>query len=285
MSLQYNTMRIHRSKICVILVLFHTYAGGSIATAQLVIAHRGASHDAPENTLAAFRLAFEQGADGVEADFRLSRDGQIVCIHDEDTRRVAGKKLVVARSSLAELRALDVGSWKDATYSRERIPTLEEVIEAVPAGKMLFVELKTGPEIVVPLKKVLESSSLPPEMAIIISFKRDTLAACEKRLPRWKSHWLSKHKRHAVSRQWGPIAADTIKTIRELGVDGFGSQANSSVFDSGYVRKMRAAGIATFHVWTIDDAKTARFYQALDAYSITTNRPKLVRMALDRGNE
>ena len=66
-----------------------------------LIAHRGASHDAPENTLAAFRLAWEQGADGIEGDFRLSRDGEIICLHDATTRRTAGIDLVVADATLA----------------------------------------------------------------------------------------------------------------------------------------------------------------------------------------
>ena len=67
------------------------------AMGQLIIAHRGASYDAPENTLAAFRLAFEQGADGIESDWHLSSDGEVVCIHDSDTKRVAGKQLYVAK--------------------------------------------------------------------------------------------------------------------------------------------------------------------------------------------
>lgn len=86
---------------------------------QLIVAHRGASYDAPENTLAAFRLAFEKDADGIEGDFYLTSDNRIVCIHDSDTERVAGKKLIVAKSTLAELKQLDVGSWKDKKWHAE----------------------------------------------------------------------------------------------------------------------------------------------------------------------
>src|SRR5687768_9226435 len=66
----------------------------SPAAAQVLIGHRGASHDAPENTIAAFKLALEQGADGFEADFYLSSDGRVITLHDKDTERTAGKKLV-----------------------------------------------------------------------------------------------------------------------------------------------------------------------------------------------
>src|SRR5512133_997501 len=77
----------------------------------LVLGHRGASADAPENTLAAFRLAMEQGADGVELDAWRCATGEVVVIHDEDTRRVAGVELRVPDAPLAALRALDVGAW------------------------------------------------------------------------------------------------------------------------------------------------------------------------------
>ncbi|MCG8587223.1 MAG: glycerophosphodiester phosphodiesterase [Pirellulales bacterium] len=278
-------MMIHRSKAWIALVLLLAWAHGSTVAAQLIVAHRGASHDAPENTLAAFRLAWKQGADGIEGDFRLSRDGRIVCIHDEDTKRVAGKKLNVAKSTLAELRELDVGRWKDPKYAGERIATLEEVIAIVPEGKWFFIELKAGSEIVKPLQKILAESSLDRDRVVIISFNKDTLAACEKHLPRWSTHWLSKHKQHAVSRRWGPIAADAIKTIKEVRTDGFGSQANIKVFDDRYVRDLREAGIPIFHVWTVDDADTARYYQGLGAFGITTNRPKLIRDALSKSRQ
>ena len=75
----------------------------------MIVAHRGASSDAPENTLPAFRRAWELGADAIEGDFRLTKDGRIVCIHDKDTKRVADAKLVVSDATLAQLRTLDVG--------------------------------------------------------------------------------------------------------------------------------------------------------------------------------
>src|SRR3954447_2364486 len=86
----------------------------------LIIGHRGASFDAPENTAAAFGLAFLQGADGIEADFHLSSDGEIVCIHDATTGRTAGVDLVVAETSLKELKRLDVGLWKGREFPGER---------------------------------------------------------------------------------------------------------------------------------------------------------------------
>ena len=118
------------------------------AHGQEIVAHRGASFDAPENTLSAFRLAWQQKADVVEGDFYLTKDKHIVCIHDKTTKRVAPKQatLTIAKSTLAELSALDVGSWKHPRFANERIPVLEEVLATVPKGKRIFVEIKCGPK-------------------------------------------------------------------------------------------------------------------------------------------
>ena len=86
-------MRSRRGGLTVFFLLMFLSGGFLFAGPPLLIAHRGASHEAPENTLAAFRLAWEQGADGIEGDFYLSKDGRIVCIHDKDTKRTAGKNL------------------------------------------------------------------------------------------------------------------------------------------------------------------------------------------------
>ncbi|MDP6721144.1 MAG: glycerophosphodiester phosphodiesterase family protein, partial [Pirellulaceae bacterium] len=123
-------LRRHRTRpiltlCCGLLTLLVTSDG---ARGQLIVAHRGASYDAPENTLAAFRLAWRQGADGIEGDFYLTKDGQIVCIHDADTKRTAGVSRQVAKSTLAELRELDVGRWKDEEFAGERMPTLQQVL-------------------------------------------------------------------------------------------------------------------------------------------------------------
>src|SRR5512134_3488878 len=106
----------------------------------LVLGHRGASAAAPENTLAAFRLAMAQGADGVELDVWRCATGEVVVAHDEDLVRVAGAPLRVPDAPLAALRALDVGAWRGEQWRGERIPLLEEVLEALPRA-VVNVEL------------------------------------------------------------------------------------------------------------------------------------------------
>jgi glycerophosphoryl diester phosphodiesterase len=122
------------------------------------IAHRGASFLAPENTVAAAKLAWELGADAVEVDIHLSKDNRIMVIHDKDTKRTcSGKKnLTIADSPSTLLRDLDAGIWKDPKYKGEKIPFLTEIIETVPEGKTLVVEIKCGSEVIPPLVREIE---------------------------------------------------------------------------------------------------------------------------------
>lgn len=245
-----------------------------------VVAHRGASFDAPENTLAAFRLAWKQQADGVEGDFYLSRDGHIVCIHDDTTERTSGVNLSVADSTLAELRQLDVGSWKSRRYAGEKIPTLPEVLETVPQGKLIVIELKVGPEIVPPLKRVLNDAKFPPEQVLIISFKEETIAESKRVLPNIKAHWLTGYKPDDDVGPWTPTAEQIVKTMNRIKADGLGSQARRAVFNENMVQMLRKAGVAEFHVWTVDNPVDAEFYESIGAYGVTTNRPDVIHREL-----
>lgn len=249
------------------------------AAGQYIVAHRGASHAAPENTMAAFDLAWQEGADGIEGDFRLTADGHVVCIHDADTKRTAGRRLVVAESTLADLQKLDVGTYKHPRYVNERMPTLAEVLDSVPSGKLFFIELKTGPHIVPPLKKVLSASSFPSDQLVIIAFDATTVRECKQLLPNIRAHWLTGYE-EGPSGSWEPTATGVIDTLTRTSANGLGSQANRDVFNQQFVAALAREGITEFHVWTVDEADLARFYIKLGAWSITTNRPSWLRQQL-----
>lgn len=251
------------------------------AEAQLIIAHRGASRDAPENTLAAFREAWKQGADGIEADFYLSSDGKIVCFHDRDTQRIAGVKHAVKDTPFDVLRSLDVGAWKDERFRGEQMPTFDEVAALVPPGKKFFIELKTGPEIVAPLVEAIEASQLDRENTVIISFQADTIAECERLMPDIKTYWLTGYKRPEQGGPWKPSRAEVAEKLAESNADGLGTQGEMKVVDQAFLDALCDAGHCGFSVWTIDDAKVARFYRKLGAEAITTNRPGWLRKKLE----
>ena len=112
---------------------------------MLVIAHRGASGHAPENTLAAFRRAIALGAAFIETDLQLSRDARFVAIHDDTVNRTTNGQGKVRDLTLADLRKLDAGSWFGSEFTGERIPTLEEILEFSKKHDVVFyLELKPG---------------------------------------------------------------------------------------------------------------------------------------------
>ena len=254
-------------------------ASGAALPSVMIVAHRGASQDAPENTLSAFRLAWTQGADAIEGDFFLTKDGQVVCTHDEVTGRLnPGKvKLKVAESTLAELQALDVGAWKGGQWKGERMPTLDDVLGTVPMGKQIFIEVKCGVEILPVLKKKLAACQLRPEQITIISFQKAVVAEAKRLLPEIKSLWLVSFKGNG---RIEPPPSTVLKTLAELGADGLDCN-NHAILTAGFVDQMHASGYET-HCWTVDDPQRAKELAAKGMNSITTNRPALIRAALGK---
>lgn len=106
----------------------------------MIFAHRGAKNYAPENTLASFEMAVEQGADAVELDAKLSADNKVMVIHDQTVDRTTDGKGKVNQLTLQELKTLDAGSFFDSRFAGERIPTLDEVFESV--GKKIFINVE-----------------------------------------------------------------------------------------------------------------------------------------------
>lgn len=250
------------------------------AHGQVIVAHRGASYDAPENTIAAFQEAWKQNADGVEGDFYVTKDQQIVCIHDKDTKRTGGKKLDVASSTLAELRELEYGSWKGPEFRGEPMPVFAEVLAAVPKGKLFVIELKTGPEIVPLLKAELERLDPSDRQLLIIAFNQATVQAVKQQLPGIRVHWLTGFKQDKQTSQWTPSLADVEKALKATGADGIGFQGNRDVVNSAWIDQLKKSGLREFHVWTIDKSEDAQFFRSLGAIGITTNRPAFIRDAL-----
>ena len=242
----------------------------------LVIAHRGSSATAPENTLPAFQLAWQQGADGIEADFLLSKDGHIVCFHDKDTKRITGKKLLVKDTPLAELRQLDVGAWKDSRYAGTRIPTIAEVLATVPEDKKCFIEIKCGVEIVEPLLIEIEASTIKRDQITIICFKADVLKAIKARAPHLRTSWLCNFKQNKAG-EIRPVSETVLKTLHDIKADGFSSSQHH--VSEELLRQVMAAGIE-HHVWTVNDPAAAGKYHAQGTKSITTDVPAKMRDAL-----
>ena len=244
----------------------------------MIIAHRGESHLAPENTLAAVKLAWELGSQIVEIDIHLTADGQLAVIHDADTKRTGDKTLVVKDVTMEQLRQIDVGQKKDARWAGERIPTLEQVLATVPAGRKLLIEVKCGPEAAPALRKALESCGKPASQFTIISFKAPVIAEVKKTMPQQEAFWISGMKQDKQTGAWSPTLETVLATARECRADGVCIQAAAPV-DQAFVSLIKSAGLK-LNVWTIDTPKDAARYVGYGVDTVTTNRAAWMREQL-----
>lgn len=127
-------------------LFFSTFLPGIIMSQTAVIAHRGSSGTAPENTLAAFKFAIESGADFIELDVHLSKDGELIVMHDESVNRTTNGKGKIKELSLDQIKKLDAGKWFDDSFTGMVVPTLDEVFR-LPDEKIKFlIEIKGTPK-------------------------------------------------------------------------------------------------------------------------------------------
>ena len=237
-----------------------------------LVAHRGESYDAPENTLDAYKLAWDRGVPAAELDVHLTKDGKLILSHDADTKRTAGTKLVVKEHTADELRKLDVGAWKHPKFAGERMPLLDEVLPAVPAGRRMFIEVKVGPEAIPELARCVERSGKSPEQLPIISFNLDTCREAKKALPKHKVYFLSSFKQDKQTKKWGPTVEELIAKAKEANLDGLDVQSKEpTVVDAAFAKAVRDAKLALL-VWTVDDPALAKKMVDLGVDGITTNR-------------
>lgn len=244
--------------------------GCTLTQRPFVVAHRGFSSRAPENTLAAFRLAMEAGADGVELDVHLSRDGVPVVIHDERVDRTTDGTGLVRDHTLAELKQLDAGRWFGPAFGGERIPTLDEVLAAIGAQcRFLNVELKGG---IVPypgleqavVEALMRTGAL--ERTVVSSFNHFSLRVIKRVGPALRTGVLYME---GLVDPWAYarlVPADAIHPPH---------YALSPELVDGAHR----AGVAV-HVWTVDDPVVVRRMAAWGVDAVITNRPDEALAAL-----
>jgi glycerophosphoryl diester phosphodiesterase len=180
-----------------------------------VIAHRGFSGAAPENTLAAIRAAIEAGADMAEIDVTLSSDNQVVVIHDETLDRTTNGSGEVSRFSRAELRELDAGSWFGPSFVGERIPTLDEVLTAVEGRILLNVEIKSEAVVRGVVEKVASAirEHEMAELVVVSSFSPDALRQMHEVAPEIRTAVLYNTRYHEGS--------DAVEIVTDLGASVF----------------------------------------------------------------
>ena len=255
-----------------IFLLLFIFLGWNAMAQNMFIAHRGASYLAPENTVASAKLAWELGADAVECDVYLSKDNRIMVIHDKTTRRTCnGKKAFdISKTPSVVLRDLDAGSWKGEEFKGERIPFIEEIIETVPEGKNLVIEIKCGSEVLPELQRAIEKKGKADQI-IFIAFNYNTIVKTHEAFPDNKCYWLSSSKPNE-------------KKLQEVAGAGLtGINIRGKAIDEGLVT---AAGNLNLEVltWTVDDPVEAKHLTDLGVKGLTTNRPKWLKEEMQKFN-
>jgi glycerophosphoryl diester phosphodiesterase len=223
------------------------------------IGHRGASYLAPENTVASAKLAWELGADAVETDIYLSKDNKIIVSHDANTKRITGKKYIISETIADTLRSLDAGSFKDQKYRGEKIPYLDEIIETVPPGKKLVIEIKCGSEVLPFLKQSVERHGSERHFSFI-SFDFNTIADTKKAFPGKSCYWLCSDT---------SLFNKNIEHVREAGLEGVSLSYN--IINKRRVDVISKLGLELY-CWTVDNPEEAKRLIMLGVRGITTNR-------------
>ncbi len=220
-----------------------------------IIAHRGASADAPENSLAAFRLAVAQGADGVECDLRLSADGVIILSHDDVLTRSRGVAIKTNETTAADLAVHDV-------------PTLTAMLAAIRGQvSIINLELKEA----VPPDLLLATIGPEPDGIVLSCFDTASVARMHDALPQLPFWYLSTTG-----------TAETVRDAVRLGCVAMHTKHEAAMPD--YCTLAVSAGLPVY-VWTLNDPNRARLLAARGVVGITTDTPARIKAAMGAAND
>jgi glycerophosphoryl diester phosphodiesterase len=234
-----------------------------------VTAHRGSSAAAPENTMAAVKLAIEEGADWVEIDVQETADGEVVVFHDSDFMKVADKNLKIWEATMADLEDIDVGSWFAAEFKDERVPTLGEILDECKGKIGVNIELKYYGDHAVQLEKrvvdIVEGHGMASDV-VIMSLKVGAVEKMKVIRPDWKVGLLLS------------VAAGDLENVN---ADFFA--VNASFADRAFIRAAHnAKRRRDVYVWTVNDAATMSTMIGRGVDSLITDKPALARKVLEQ---
>lgn len=231
-----------------------------------IMAHRGSSQVAPENTMAAFRQAIEEGADWIELDVQETADGKVVVLHDSDFMKLAHKKLKIWDATMDDLKDIDIGSWFSAEYKTERVPTLAEVLDECKGKIRVNIELKYyGHEKQLEQRVVdlVESRDMSEEV-VAMSLKMDGVRKLKSLRPAWKV---------------GLLMSVAAGNLRKFDADFLA--VNAKFASRAFVRTAHNNGKEVY-VWTVNDALTMSTMISRGVDGLLTDKPALARAVLEQ---
>lgn len=232
----------------------------------VVIAHRGASLAAPENTMAAFRLGAEQRADFIELDVQESQDGEVVVVHDSDLMKIGGSPLKIWEAPASALRAIDIGSHKGKQFAAERVPTLAEVFADLKGRTRVIVELKFyghSQRLEERVVEVVEAAGVAGE-TVFMSLNHDMVRRLKQLRPNWTV---------------GALVATAVGDATTIDADFLA--VNAGMATRSFVRQAHRAGRKVY-VWTVNDPAWMFAAMANGVDGLITDVPDVARDVIER---
>lgn len=238
--------------------------------APLVIAHRGASYRAPENTLPAFELAVRLGADAVELDAKLSRDGRVVAFHDQTLERTTGERGRPGARTAAELRRLDAGQWMGPSFRGTGVPEVRDVLDLVARNLLVNIELTDY---------AADQGSLAEQVVALV---REMRVQARVLISSFDSSALNRVKRIApeipIAHLFGPTWLSVRDLVRRRAAQALASHLHVSLVRRRSVAAAQWAG-RRLHVYTVDEPETIARLRSWGVDGVITNAPDLARRA------
>jgi glycerophosphoryl diester phosphodiesterase len=232
----------------------------------LVVAHRGFSAVAPENTLAAAARAIESGADGDECDVQATKDGELVLMHDDKLDRTTNGKGKLSDRTLAELKELDAGSWKDPRYANERIPTLAEwLAKHKNTNCEPVIEIKADGITRKVVETIREAGMI--DRAVVIAFDSNVIKEVGSLEPRLRRAWVCGKELTGSPTQRTQWIADQARACGVNIVD-----LGHKMLSEEIIARLHAHGL-TVWAWTVDEPAVLDCLMRWGIDGITTNRP------------
>jgi glycerophosphoryl diester phosphodiesterase len=231
-----------------------------------IMAHRGASAAAPENTMAAIEKAIADGAHWVEIDVQRTNDDQVVVVHDRDLMKIGGEPLVVSESLLGDIVKLDVGSWFDPAFSSQRIPTLDQVLKHCKEAIKVNIELKYykwDERLALRVIEIVEKSRMEDDI-VVMSLKPEAVRQVKIARPGWRV---------------GLLSAAALTDL--IGEEADFLAVHSKLATPGFVRRAHDADKALY-VWTVNDAVSMMQMFARGVDALITDEPALAAHLLEQ---
>lgn len=246
----------------------------------LIIAHRGASGHAPENTLSAFKKAMDIGVDYIELDIHLSKDGEVIVIHDATLDRTTNGKGPVIEKTLAELQPLDAGSWYGDAFKGEPLPTLRQVLEQVNGQTKILIEIKSP-------SKGLYAGIEQKTLDLIKEYNAYAWCEMQSFHPQVVENWLAIDTQVTVYQLTvGAMAGisydDQVRWGNGIGAGGrvAGINPSKKFARAKYIKKLQQAGYVCF-VWTVNETEEMHELMRKNVDGIITNYPDRLKKLIE----